>query len=75
MDWRWIDYALEKNVLISIDPDAHTIAGYNDCRYGVLIAQKAGLTKEKNLSSFSLPDLETFIAGQQLKRKLSPIIK
>ncbi len=28
IDWRWIDYALEKGVLISIDPDAHTIEGY-----------------------------------------------
>jgi DNA polymerase (family 10) len=27
IDWRWIDYALEKNVLISIDPDAHSING------------------------------------------------
>jgi DNA polymerase (family 10) len=57
IDWRWIDYALEKNVLISIDPDAHSTDGYEDCRYGVLIAQKGGVTKEKNLSSFSLGSL------------------
>ncbi|MDE3235908.1 MAG: DNA polymerase/3'-5' exonuclease PolX [Bacteroidota bacterium] len=69
IDWRWIDYALEKNVLISIDPDAHSIEGYDDCRYGVLVAQKAGLTKEKNLSSFSLNDFEVFIAEQKMKRK------
>ena len=68
MDWRWIDYALEKNVLISIDPDAHSIDGYDDCRYGVLVAQKAGLTKEKNLSSFSLEDFEAFVAKQKSKR-------
>jgi DNA polymerase (family 10) len=68
IDWRWIDYALEKNVLISIDPDAHSIEGFDDCRYGVLAARKAGLTKEKNLSSFSLADFEAFIAGQKAKR-------
>ena len=51
MDWRWIGYALEKGVLISIDPDAHSIDGYNDMRYGVLAAQKGGLTQERNLSS------------------------
>ncbi|MBV9988053.1 MAG: DNA polymerase/3'-5' exonuclease PolX [Chitinophagaceae bacterium] len=69
MDWRWIDYALDKNVLISIDPDAHAIDGYEDCRYGVLAAQKAGLPKEKNLSSFSLSEFEAFVEDQHRKRK------
>lgn len=68
MDWRWIDKALEKNVLISIDPDAHSIEGFADVRYGVLVAQKAGLTKEKNLSSFSLAQMQLFIREQKSKR-------
>ncbi len=58
MDWRWIDYALEKNVMISIDPDAHSIAGYHDIHYGVLAAQKGGVTAENNLSSFTLTQME-----------------
>ncbi|MBS1975219.1 MAG: DNA polymerase/3'-5' exonuclease PolX [Bacteroidetes bacterium] len=61
IDWRWIRQALKKNVLISIDPDAHSIEGYNDVRYGVLAAQKAGLTKERNLSSFGLNEFEEFL--------------
>ena len=65
MDWRWIREATGKNVLISIDPDAHTIEGFNDCRYGVLAAQKGGLTKENNLSSFSLKEFETFLAKKK----------
>ncbi|MFI5164626.1 MAG: helix-hairpin-helix domain-containing protein [Bacteroidia bacterium] len=63
IDWRWIDYALEKGVLISIDPDAHTIEGFQDTKYGTLVAQKAGLTKEKNLSSFSLSEMESWLAN------------
>lgn len=69
MDWRWIEYALNKNVLISINPDAHSINGFDDIKYGILAAQKAGLTKEKNLSSFSLSEFEKFVTQQQLKRK------
>jgi DNA polymerase (family 10) len=69
IDWRWIDYCLEKNVFISIDPDAHSINGFNDTRYGVLAAQKAGLTREQNLSSFSLQDFEAFLQKQHSKRK------
>ncbi len=65
MDWRWIHDATQKNVLISIDPDAHTIEGFSDCRYGVLAAQKGGLTKEKNLSSFSLQEFEAFLAKKK----------
>jgi DNA polymerase (family 10) len=61
LDWRWIDYALQKNVLISIDPDAHSIAGYHDIHYGVLAAQKGGLRAEQNLSSFSLDQMKDFV--------------
>lgn len=69
IDWRWIGYALERNVLISIDPDAHAIEGFADCRYGVLVAQKAGLTPQQNLSSFSLEAFDKFVQKQQQKRK------
>ena len=65
MDWRWIQYALQKNVLISIDPDAHTIAGYHDIHYGVLAGQKGGLTPEKNVSSFSLKKMREFVAAKR----------
>ena len=68
LDWRWIDKVLSKNLLISINPDAHSIDGYSDCKYGVLVAQKAGLTAKNNLSSFSLPFFEKFIADQKSKR-------
>ncbi|MGG9963657.1 helix-hairpin-helix domain-containing protein [Ferruginibacter sp. SUN106] len=61
IDWRHIDYALQKNVLISIDPDAHTIEGFDDIRYGVLAAQKAMVTKEQNLSSFGLKEFESYL--------------
>lgn len=61
IDWRHIDYALQKNVLISIDPDAHTIEGFDDIRYGVLAAQKAMVTKEHNLSSFGLKAFEMYL--------------
>jgi DNA polymerase (family 10) len=70
MDWRWIDYAVDKNVLISIDPDAHSLEGFNDVKYGVLAAQKGGLTKNRNLSSFSLNQFEDYL---QTIRKLKGI--
>lgn len=61
MDWKWINYALEKGVLLSIDPDAHSLDGFDDVKYGVLAAQKGGLTKENNLSSFNLKEFVEFL--------------
>ncbi len=68
MDWRWIPQALENDVLISINPDAHAVEGFDDCRYGVLVAQKAGLSAAQNLSSFDLSEMMEFISYQQAKR-------
>ncbi len=65
MDWRWIGYALEKGVLISIDPDAHATEGYEDTRYGVLAAQKAILTPDRNLSSFNLQQFRDYLAARK----------
>jgi len=62
IDWQYIDYALEKNVMISINPDAHALDGFDDVKYGVLAAQKAGLTKKQNLSSYSLNEFEEWLS-------------
>lgn len=65
MRWQWIEYALSKNVLFSIDPDAHSIPEFENTRYGVLAAQKGMLIKEKNLSSFGLKEFENFLATRK----------
>lgn len=61
IDWREIDYALQKGAIISINPDAHSIEGMEDIKYGVLVAQKAMVTNQQNLSSYSLDAFEAFI--------------
>ena len=68
IDWRHLDYALERGVITSINPDAHSINGFTDIKYGVLAAQKAGVTKKQNLSSFSLIEFKDFLAKQHAKR-------
>jgi DNA polymerase (family 10) len=70
MDWKWIDYAIEKGVLLSIDPDAHALDGFDDVKYGVLAAQKGGLTKENNLSCFNLKEFEIFLNKNRNLKKI-----
>ena len=68
MDWRWIETATEKNVLLSINPDAHNLEGFNDIKYGVLAAQKGSLTKEQNLSSFSLQQFQEYLLNSRKQK-------
>jgi DNA polymerase (family 10) len=65
LDWSWVDRALEKEVLISINPDAHSTQGLEDVRYGVLAAQKSCLTARENLSSFSLHAFEQWLQSKK----------
>jgi DNA polymerase (family 10) len=71
MEWQWIDYALEKNLLLSINPDAHSLDEFQYIKYGALVGQKGGLTKENNLSSLSREAFETFL---QNNKKIKGII-
>jgi DNA polymerase (family X) len=68
IDWAYLEYVKQKNVLISINPDAHSMQGILDIKYGVLAAQKGNIEAHQNLSSFSLPAFELFVANQKLKR-------
>ncbi len=70
IDWQWIPEALDRGVMLSIDPDAHSTEGYHDIHYGVLAAQKGGLTKEMNLSSFSREELEKYLDQRKQFKKL-----
>jgi len=65
LDWRWVEYALSKNVLLSINPDAHSTEGYHDMRYGVYMGRKGGLTREMTFNTFSLEE----VAAHFEKRK------
>lgn len=70
MDWAWVDVAVDAGVYISIDPDAHSLHGFDDVRYGTFAAQKAALPKSKNLSSFSLKQFEEYLHARKLSKGL-----
>jgi len=70
IDWSYIDFALEKGAIISIDPDAHSVDGFRHIKYGVLAAQKGGVSSKHNLSSLDLRSLEGYIEQRKVKRNL-----
>ena len=64
IDWSQIPYALKKGVMISVNPDAHSIREIDNIRWGVASARKAGLTKDMTWDAMSLDQIERW-----LKRK------
>lgn len=65
LDWNWVGTAISAGVMLSINPDAHSLKGIEDIRFGVLSAQKAGLSAENNLSSLNLVDFKSFLAKRK----------
>lgn len=57
IDWRWIWYCLQKNVKVSINPDAHHKGGFHDMYYGICVARKGMLSKEFCLNALPLSEL------------------
>lgn len=66
MDWRWIKYATDKGVMISINPDAHAKEGYHDTYYGVCAARKGYLKPNQTFNCFSLAQIEEYLAKRKL---------
>ncbi len=69
LDWRWVHYALEKGVKLSINPDAHAMEGYADMRYGVLVGRKGGLTADMTFNALSLTAIEAYFEERKKKIK------
>jgi DNA polymerase (family 10) len=65
LDWRWIQYALERNVMLSINPDAHEMQGYHDMHFGVAAARKGGLTKNMTFNALNLVDMEAYLSRRK----------
>ncbi|MBP9187666.1 MAG: DNA polymerase/3'-5' exonuclease PolX [Bacteroidia bacterium] len=67
LDWRHIDYALNKGVKLSINPDAHHTDGYHDMYYGVCVARKGGLYKEMCFNAMDLTEIGTYFNQRKPK--------
>lgn len=60
LDWRWHRYAVEKGVILSINPDAHRTEGLLDMQYGILVAQKGGLEAKNCLNTYSQSEITAY---------------
>jgi DNA polymerase (family 10) len=69
IDWRYMKYARGKGVMISINPDAHSIAGLGDVFYGVNVARKGWQESKDVLNTKGVNDIkDTFKKLRNAKR-------
>lgn len=59
IDYTLISSAVDRGIMISINPDAHSISGLSDVKYGVIAARAGGLLRNQTLNA--LP-VEQFLA-------------
>lgn len=57
LDWRWIQYAIQKGVFLAINPDAHRTKGLHDMEYGIHTARKGGLSADFCINSLTLDQI------------------
>jgi DNA polymerase (family X) len=65
IDWRYLDYAQEKGVPISINPDAHEQAGVLDTHYGVIAARKGGLLTQHTFNTLTLEEIKSYFTTKK----------
>ncbi|MBV8683532.1 MAG: hypothetical protein JO111_11695 [Caulobacteraceae bacterium] len=68
MDWRWCKRALELGCLFSIDPDAHSTEEIDNIQWGVLMARKGGVPKERVLNALELSGFRAHLEARKQRR-------
>ncbi len=79
MDWSHIPYALKKGVMISINPDSHSIGEIDNIRWGVAAARKGGLTKAGTWNAMGLDAVKGWLKEYSKikppKRKMTKTVR
>ncbi|MDB4353872.1 DNA polymerase/3'-5' exonuclease PolX [Akkermansiaceae bacterium] len=68
MDWRWWKHARDKNVLTSINPDAHKTEQLQFLAYGVRLARKGWLRREDVINTRTLTEVQAWLTRPKSDR-------
>lgn len=64
LDWRFGNKAREVGMMTSINPDAHSIKGIDDIKYGVRIARKGKYGPDRVLNAKSADEVKAFFEAR-----------
>jgi DNA polymerase (family 10) len=69
LDWRWHRKALDLGCLMSINPDAHSTSEIDLTHWGVEMARKGGVPKERVLNCLDLRQLLAYLEQRLSDRR------
>jgi DNA polymerase (family 10) len=64
-DWGVLKRAARLGVPVAVDPDAHDIGGFDDMRFGVIMARKAWLTKADVLNCKDTEEIDAWFTSRR----------
>jgi len=67
VDWRHIKRALDRGVVFSINPDAHSVSEYNAMITGTWVARKAGLSPKYIFNTRGVDEVEEFLRERKAR--------
>ncbi len=68
LDWRHVRNALDRGVVFSIHPDAHSIAEMSHVISGTWVARKAGLSPKQVFNTLSVEEVEEHLVLRRATR-------
>jgi DNA polymerase (family 10) len=69
LDWRWHGRALELGCMMCINPDAHSMAEIDLTHWGVEVARKGGVPRERVLNALPLAAFSRYLAARRARRE------
>jgi DNA polymerase (family X) len=69
LDWRWHETALNLGCMMSINPDAHSTREIDLTHWGVEMARKGGVPKQRILNCLSKEKFAEYLEGRRDQRR------
>jgi DNA polymerase (family 10) len=69
LDWRWHETALNLGCMMSINPDAHSTREIDLTHWGVEMARKGGVPKQRVLNCLSKEKFAEYLEGRRDQRR------
>ena len=73
LDWRWHERALKLGCLMSINPDAHSTRELDLTHWGVEMARKGGVPKDRVLNCHSKDELASYLEKRAAQRRIKSV--
>jgi len=67
-DWPFMKKAKDMGIFISLGPDAHSIEGFEDMEYGLIMARKSWITKKELLNCLTSEEINEYFKRRKKEK-------